>query len=414
MAVCGRRRLGRPSFGWRGRGAVEKDVDDRLQALVSELQRRGCVRTEAVAAAFAVVPRHLFLPSRSRGRAYAVDEAIPTHFDQDGVSISSSSAPTIMAVMLEMLSVDPETSILEIGAGTGYNAALLARLVGPSGHVVSIDVNPVVAVEAQANVHALAPNVDVVTGDGWVGLADETFDRIIVTAECWDMSPHWVDQLRDGGMLVLPLWLRPALTFAVGFQKTGRLLESRSLAYCGFMPLQGPHSGPPRRTTVYAWPDPSGINPETRMIAVLDDASADRVTALERLVRETPVVTPVPPSKPGWNVRIALGQSDSIAFAGLSGQLRRAVGLFDVDENSLAVVEGEHVVSFGGPACRERLVRLLHESDPIDAGALRINAIPHRSPPERSGDEQRGPSGLLIERPSFDLLIDEVPQQPNP
>jgi protein-L-isoaspartate(D-aspartate) O-methyltransferase len=387
---------------------VEKAVEDQLNELVRELQRRGCVHSEAVAAAFAAVRRHRFLPAASRSRAYVLDEAIPTHFDQDGVSISSSSAPTIMAVMLEMLATDADQRVLEIGAGTGYNAALLARLVGPNGHVVSIDVNPAVAMEAAANVRAFAPNVEVVTGDGWGGVVGETFDRVIVTAECWDVSPHWVRQLRPGGMLVLPLWLRPGLTFAVGFQKMGRHLESRSLAYCGFMPLQGAHAGPPRRTTVHAWPDPVGVNRETRMIAVFDDASADRASTLERFLQETPLVTPGPPLSPGWHARLTLEQSDSIAFAGLSPTFRLAVGLFDVKQNGLAVVEGEYVVSFGDPRCRERLVAMLGEADPIDLGGLVIKAVPH---PVHHGAHE--PSGWRIDRPSFDLIVEETLRQPD-
>jgi protein-L-isoaspartate(D-aspartate) O-methyltransferase len=383
---------------------VEKVVQDQLQGLVSELQQRGCVRTDVVAEAFAAVPRHLFLPPRSRGRAYVVDEAIPTHFDDDGVPVSSSSAPTIMALMLEMLATEPDQRVLEIGTGTGYNAALLARLVGPGGRVVSLDVNPAVAVEAEANVADVAPNVEVLTGDGWAGVAGENLDRVIVTAECWDISPHWVDQLRDGGMLVLPLWLRPGLTFAVGLQKVGQNLESRSLAYCGFMPLQGAHGGPQRRATLHAWPDPSGANPETRMIAVLDDASADRVTGLEDLLRETPSVTPAPQLSPGWNVRLALDQPDAIAFAGLSGKFRLAAGLFYMDEPSLAVVEGEHVVSFGEPGGRERLVTTLRTATPIDTRDLRIKAVPHQA--------EHAASRSLIVRPSFDLVIDET-QQPD-
>jgi protein-L-isoaspartate(D-aspartate) O-methyltransferase len=384
---------------------MEKLVREQLDGMVSELQRRGCIRTVDVAAAFGAVPRHLFLPRLSRDRAYTVDEAIPTHFDRDGVPISSSSAPTIMAVMLEMLATGSGERVLEVGAGTGYNAALLARLVDPGGHVVSIDLNPAVVAEAEANVADAGSSVEVVTGDGWEGVAGERFDRVIVTAECWDVSPHWVDQLRDGGALVLPLWLRPGLTFAVGFQKVGQRLESRSLAFCGFMPLQG-HGGPPRRATVHAWTDPSGVNPQPRMIAVLDNASADRVTALERLLREKPFVTAAPPLSPGWHVRFALDHPDSIAFTGLSGKFRMAIGLFDADEDSLAVVEGEHVVSCGTPACREQLLTTLATTAPIDAGDLRITAVPHGASQETLSER----SERRIVRPSYDLIVDETPQ----
>jgi protein-L-isoaspartate(D-aspartate) O-methyltransferase len=365
--------------------------------LVRDLKQRGCIRSDAVAAAFGVIPRHRFLPAAFREQAYVADEAIPTHFDEGRVPISSSSAPTIMAIMLEMLAVDRGQRILEIGAGTGYNAALLAQLVGPGGRVISIDVNPAVAAQAEANVTLVEPIVKVVAGDGWEGVARDIFDRVIVTAECWDISSHWVDQLRDGGVLVLPLWLRPGLTFAVGFEKVGHCLESRSLAFCGFMPLQGAHGGPPRRTTVRAWPDPSGLNRESRMIAVLDNASADRVATLEHLLQENPSITLAPPQNEGWNVRLALEQPDPIAFAGMGGKFRRAVGLFDADECSLAVVEGEHLISFGDPRCRERLETILGRATPIQAGCLQIKAVPHEARSESSES--------LFVRPSFDLIV---------
>src|SRR5437588_263057 len=103
--------------------------------MVSQLTADGRLRSPPLAAAFATVPRHLFLPGVPLPTVYATDEAVPTKFGADGTAISSSSAPAIMAIMLERLAVHPGDHVLEIGAGTGYQAAILAKLVGPGGAV---------------------------------------------------------------------------------------------------------------------------------------------------------------------------------------------------------------------------------------------------------------------------------------
>jgi hypothetical protein len=99
----------------------------------------GAIKSPAVEAAFRAVPRHVFVPEVSAEHAYR-NEAIPTKL-VDGHAVSSASQPSIVAVMLEQLDVQPGQRVLEIEAGTGYNAALLARLVGPSGHVVTVDLD---------------------------------------------------------------------------------------------------------------------------------------------------------------------------------------------------------------------------------------------------------------------------------
>ena len=247
---------------WRGRAGIgglgvtdRMTVEGHQKGMVDQLRERGAVRSDPVARGFGAIPRHRFLPSMPLDRVYGFDEAIPTHFDGAGVPISSSSAPIIMAVMLEMLAIEPGQRVLEVGAGTGYNAALLGHLVGEEGSVTSIDIDPDVTAQAAANLdEAGITGVRIVTGDGWLGELGDHFDREMVTAECWDLSPHWVGQLAEGGILVLPLWLRPGLTLAVAFEKRDGVLASRSLAGCGFMPLRGPHGGSRRRTLVPAPP----------------------------------------------------------------------------------------------------------------------------------------------------------------
>ncbi|MGH3932646.1 MAG: hypothetical protein ACRDTF_22035 [Pseudonocardiaceae bacterium] len=94
----------------------------------------------SVEAAMRAVPRHLFIPDSPAERAYS-NENIVTCRDAEGVAVSSASAPGVVAGMLEQLDVQPGHRVLEIGAGTGYNAALLAQLVGPAGQVTTVDID---------------------------------------------------------------------------------------------------------------------------------------------------------------------------------------------------------------------------------------------------------------------------------
>src|SRR5579859_6035322 len=119
------------------------------QDLVEQLIRAGNIRTEAVEAAFRAVPRHVFLPELAAEEAYR-DEAIPTKF-LNGSAISSSSQPAIMAIMLEQLELQPGQRVLEIGAGTGYNAALIAHIVGETGQVVTIDIDEDIVADARTH-----------------------------------------------------------------------------------------------------------------------------------------------------------------------------------------------------------------------------------------------------------------------
>src|SRR5260221_6694003 len=218
-------------------------VDDLRARLVAQLRSTGALHDEAVERALSRVPRHLFLPQVAPAQAYA-DTAVPTHWES-GVPVSSASQPSIVALMLEQLQVAPGMRVLEIGAGTGYNAALLAELVGASGQVTTIELDPEIACEAREHLAAAGfVNVRVLAADGWEGCAEGApYDRIILTVGASDISPAWFDQLADDGLLVLPLWLR-AGEASVAFRKRWGMLKSESLMSCGFMRLRGAEAGP--------------------------------------------------------------------------------------------------------------------------------------------------------------------------
>ncbi|MET3806071.1 protein-L-isoaspartate(D-aspartate) O-methyltransferase [Nakamurella sp. UYEF19] len=207
--------------------------------LVDRLSAARYVTTDVVAEAFRAVPRHVFLPGVELGKAYA-DEAVVTKWESDGQPISSSSQPAVMAMMLEQLAVESGQRVLEIGAGTGFNAALLAHLAGEAGAVTTIDIDQDLVAQARRNLDTAGhARVDVVCSDGAEGwAANAPYDRIILTAGAGDLTPAWVEQLAPGGRLVLPLSLRGAQR-SVAFERSGDHLASVSIVDCGFMPLRG-------------------------------------------------------------------------------------------------------------------------------------------------------------------------------
>jgi protein-L-isoaspartate(D-aspartate) O-methyltransferase len=221
--------------------------------MVAHLTERGGHSDPRVAAALGQVPRHLFVPGVELSEAYA-DQAIVTRY-REGMPTSSASQPGIVAIMLAQLRPPPGGSILEIGAGTGYNAALLSKLVGP-GWVVTVDIDPEVADEARNHLsEAGITNVEVICGDGALGWPDGApYAGIIVTAGASDLAPAWADQLAAQGRLVVPLSIR-GVQQCVAFTRANDHLHSVAVCDCGFMPLTGVMAATDRREPVPGHPD---------------------------------------------------------------------------------------------------------------------------------------------------------------
>ncbi len=216
--------------------------------LVAELRAKGAIRSAEVERAFRAVARERFIAGvvAEHGlEAIYRDEAFVTKRDARGMPLSSSSQPSLMAEMLELLDVQPGDRVLEVGAGTGYNAALLSHIAGRTGRVTTIDVDPEIARNATAALRDAGYRASVLTGDGREALprrgrSDHGFDRIIATG-CADEIPRaWRDQLTEGGRLELPLRLDPdgaAIQLIVVLERRGDRLRSVGLTWGGFMPL---------------------------------------------------------------------------------------------------------------------------------------------------------------------------------
>jgi len=226
-----------------GSTATTGSAPETLRAgMVEHIKETGHGRTSSVREAMLTVPRHEFVPGTTIEDAYA-DIAVITKRDAQGSALSCASVPTIVAMMLDQLDVRPGHRTLEIGAGTGYNAPLLAHLTRPSGHVTTIDIDPEVTAHARRALDATGyGHVRVITRDG--GLGDpqhQPYDRIIVTVGAWDIPPPWRDQLTPGGRLVVPLRFPVSgLTRSIAFklEEPGRMVGINA-AVCGFVPMRG-------------------------------------------------------------------------------------------------------------------------------------------------------------------------------
>ncbi|MGH3774791.1 MAG: methyltransferase, FxLD system [Pseudonocardiaceae bacterium] len=219
----------------------DQDADELRGAMVDEVivdrEWVGLVPRE-VEAALRIVPRHLFAPEVPLEEAYA-DRSIVTKRTEHGAFISSVTAPRIQAMMLGQLQVGPGQRVLEIGSG-GYNAALLRELVGPEGSVTTLDIDQEIADRAHACLTTAGyRDVRVVCADGEFGAAEYgPFDRIIVTVGTWGIPPAWVEQLAEGGRLVVPLRTK-GVNLSWPLEHADGHLVGRDPMPCGFVPMQG-------------------------------------------------------------------------------------------------------------------------------------------------------------------------------
>ncbi len=205
---------------------------DTLKArieLVKELRRKG-IKDERVLKAIGETPRHLFLPPELSHAAYA-DEALPIGYRQ------TISQPYVVALMTQSLALQWQEKVLDIGTGSGYQAAILALL---CAEVVTIEVVPELSAEARRRLETLGiNNVQFLIGDGGKGALDEApFDGVIVAAAAPYTPQPLIDQLAENGRLVIPIGSREDQELTL-IKKVGAELRSANLGLVRFVPLIG-------------------------------------------------------------------------------------------------------------------------------------------------------------------------------
>ena len=346
--------------------------------MVERIRASGGIRSAAVAQAFLQTARHQFVPNVGLDAVYS-GVALVIRSDSEHGAGSSSSEVAVMGPMLEALAITGGERVLEIGVGTGYNAALLDVLVGPTGAITSIENQPDLAECAREHLRRSGhPRVAVISSDGFAGhLAGAPYDRIIATASVSDIPVAWRDQLREGGILVVPLRLRPGASMIATFRRTHDELESLSIIPGSFMPLRSARQ-PLERSVVVAH----------ELDAALAFARDTDAATIEQLLRGEVSLEPfrsVPWQGPF--VLAGLIEHDWIVLR----HARRSVswsGVYDRDAPGLALLSAlplpltapPALLTFGPRATRDRLVALLDEIAGVAIEQLRVRAVPRGTP----------------------------------
>lgn len=210
------------------------DLGPERDRLIASLQRRGYITDHRVEEAMRRVPREEFIPSDMWDEAY-VDSPLPIG---DGQTIS---APHMVAIMAEQLDLKPGQKVLEIGAGSGYHAAVCAELVAPDGHIYTIERISSLASFAEENLKRTGYSklVTVIFGDGTKGLPEHApYDRIFVAAAAPDVPAPLSEQLADGGKMLVPVGGR-FYQDLVRIERDGKKFKKENLGGCVFVPLIG-------------------------------------------------------------------------------------------------------------------------------------------------------------------------------
>lgn len=339
-----------------------------------------------VETAFQAVPRHHFLPDMPLDKVYT-DEAIPLKYDPAGLLISSSSQPTMMAIMLDQAQLKPGQNVLEIGTATGYNAALMQHIVGDGGHVTTMELEPDLARQAVLNLQRAGQSqVRVVHGDGVQGYAPRAaYDRIISTVGIWDIAQAWLTQLKPEGLLIAPVWVDGVQVSAVFERQPDGSLLSVDNRPCAFVYMRGDGAGPDLRwqvgsSSLFMLGDGLGQSDMVALSMLL--SSDDR----DYCYLESPLGPP--DYWNGFQIYVMLNESKDFVFAlyaiiegqqayGMEG---RGIALISRVSSAFAPYQGKgETLCFGGAEAFLRLQELLdnwNKENRPDMSKLRLRLIP--------------------------------------
>ncbi|MEU3509316.1 methyltransferase, FxLD system [Streptomyces longwoodensis] len=212
------------------------------ERMADRVTSKGWATSSRLQTALREVPRHRFVPEARLETAYRDDLAVVTVRASSRAALSSVSATWLQADMIEQLRLEPGMTVLEVGSG-GYNAELLAHVLGERGRVVTVDIDPYVVHRTQRLcAEAGRGRVTAVLGDGRLGapghVPADGFDGIVITHNASDIAPAWREQLAEGARLVVPLEMG-GYTRSLTLVRRGDVLQCEHWTYCGFVRDRG-------------------------------------------------------------------------------------------------------------------------------------------------------------------------------
>ncbi len=211
--------------------SILEDRFEEREALIAELEVNGHLNDPRVEEAMLAVPRHLFVPDELADSAYQ-DKPLPVGNGQ------TISAPHMVAMMTSALMLEPGDRVLEIGGGRGYHAAVLAEMVGPKGHVTTIEYVPELAEAARERLAEIDSKVEVVTGDGFDGYPrNAPYDAILVTCAIPTVPDALLEQMAKTGHIVAPVGSTQSMLTVL--RKVGKMWQKDEMGPCLFVPARG-------------------------------------------------------------------------------------------------------------------------------------------------------------------------------
>lgn len=201
----------------------------REEMVSRQIERRG-VEDAATLASMRKVERHLFVPPNAVSNAYE-DRPLPIGYGQ------TISQPYIVAYMTEIIKPKPDFRVLEIGTGSGYQAAVLSEIVK---EVYTIEIVDALSVQASSRLKKLGyKNIEVKTGDGYYGWKEKgPFDAIVVTAAAEHIPPSLKEQLKDGGKMIIPIGSQFMVQQLMLVEKNGNKFKTSNLMPVRFVPFK--------------------------------------------------------------------------------------------------------------------------------------------------------------------------------
>jgi protein-L-isoaspartate(D-aspartate) O-methyltransferase len=367
--------------------------------------------SEAVASAYLDTPRHVFVKRYRRWGTKAWHEVCEANLaehlatlyangplilfgDEDDDVPSTISQPSFVLHILDLLQLQPGQTVFELGAGSGWNAALMGRLVSPGGQVYSLEIIPEVAKMAARSMETLGiTNVHIIEADGGEGYAaGAPYDRAIFTAGTYDLPHHFYEQLRDGGLLLIVMKNEGGGDTLFLLRKTTDHFESLESEPCGFVQLRGQYA-----------------------IKSLEPIPLELLPEWSELQQQEISRTPFwwgGKGKEGlmWRtlgIRSFLGIAEPTfrAFktekAGTRARAEHFFGLWDRTQQSLVVAKDDGLIAYGSVVAKDRLLQRVRQWVDLgmpSAACMTLQVYPSDVPLMAGEDE------WLVRRPESQFL----------